>query len=65
MESAEEILRHLAPFTISVHLKDFAVERLEYLMGFTFRGKPTGQGILRSKRNRSPSPARGSSATAN
>ncbi len=46
MESAEEILRHLAPFTISVHLKDFAVERLEYLMGFAFRGKPTGQGIL-------------------
>lgn len=46
MESADEILRNLAPFTISVHLKDFTVERLEYLMGFAFRGKPTGQGIL-------------------
>jgi sugar phosphate isomerase/epimerase len=46
MESADEILQNLAPFTISVHLKEFTVERLEYLMGFAFRGKPTGQGVL-------------------
>ena len=46
MESADEILSNLAPFTISVHLKEFTVERLEYLMGFAFRGKPTGQGVL-------------------
>jgi 3-oxoisoapionate decarboxylase len=46
MESADEILENLAPFTISVHLKEFTVERLEFLMGFAFRGKPTGQGVL-------------------
>jgi 3-oxoisoapionate decarboxylase len=46
MESADEILGNLAPFTISVHLKEFTVERLEFLMGFAFRGKPTGQGVL-------------------
>jgi len=46
LESADEILGNLVPFTISVHLKEFAVERLEYLMGFAFRGKPTGQGML-------------------
>ncbi len=46
MESADEILENLAPSTISVHLKEFTVERLEYLMGFAFRGKPTGQGVL-------------------
>jgi sugar phosphate isomerase/epimerase len=46
LESADEILRNLVPFTISVHLKEFAVERLEYLMGFAFRGKPIGQGML-------------------
>ena len=46
MESADEILENLAPFTISVHLKEFTVERLEYLMGFAFRGKPTGNGVL-------------------
>jgi 3-oxoisoapionate decarboxylase len=46
LESADEILANLLPFTISVHVKEFAVERLEYLMGFAFRGKPTGQGML-------------------
>jgi 3-oxoisoapionate decarboxylase len=46
LESADEILRNLVPHTISVHLKEFAVERLEFLMGFAFRGKPTGQGML-------------------
>ena len=46
LESADEILRNLVPFTISVHLKEFAVERLEFLMGFAFRGKPTGRGML-------------------
>lgn len=46
LESADEILRNLVPYTISVHLKEFAVERLEFLMGFAFRGKPTGQGML-------------------
>jgi len=46
LESADEILNNLVPFTISVHLKEFAVERLEFLMGFAFRGKPTGQGML-------------------
>jgi 3-oxoisoapionate decarboxylase len=46
LESADEILGNLVPITISVHLKEFAVERLEFLMGFAFRGKPTGQGML-------------------
>jgi len=50
LESADEILRNLVPFTISVHLKEFAVERLEYLMGFAFRGKPTGKGMLPLKK---------------
>jgi 3-oxoisoapionate decarboxylase len=46
LESADEILDNLVPFTISVHVKEFAVERMEFLMGFAFRGKPTGQGLL-------------------
>jgi sugar phosphate isomerase/epimerase len=50
LESADEILHNLVPFTISVHLKEFAVERLEFLMGFAFRGKPTGQGMLPLKK---------------
>ena len=33
LESADEILDNLVPFTISVHVKEFAVERMEFLMG--------------------------------
>ena len=39
MESADEILENLAPFTISVHLKEFTVERLEYLDGLRISWK--------------------------
>jgi 3-oxoisoapionate decarboxylase len=46
LESAEEILDNLAPLTINVHLKDFAIERTNYLMGFTCVGRPIGQGQL-------------------
>jgi len=46
LENKEEILRHLAAQAINVHLKDFAVERIEYLMGFAFRGRPVGAGRL-------------------
>lgn len=46
LENEEEILRHLAAHTINVHLKDFAIERIEYLMGFAFRGRPVGEGCL-------------------
>ena len=46
LENTDEILGNLVPFTISVHLKEFAVERLDFLMGFAFRGKPIGQGML-------------------
>jgi sugar phosphate isomerase/epimerase len=46
LENKEEILRHLAAHAINVHLKDFAIERIEYLMGFAFRGRPVGEGSL-------------------
>jgi sugar phosphate isomerase/epimerase len=46
LENKEEILRHLAAHAINVHLKDFAIERIEYLMGFAFRGRPVGEGRL-------------------
>jgi len=46
LESAEQILDNLAPLTINVHLKDFAIERTNYLMGFACVGRPIGQGKL-------------------
>jgi sugar phosphate isomerase/epimerase len=46
LENKEQILQHLAAHAINVHLKDFAVERIEFLMGFAFRGRPVGEGCL-------------------
>jgi sugar phosphate isomerase/epimerase len=45
-ESVEQILGNLAPGTINVHLKDFAIERTNHLMGFVCVGRPIGKGKL-------------------
>lgn len=36
----------LAPLTVNLHLKDFQIERLPYLMGFSVTGRPAGRGML-------------------
>jgi hypothetical protein len=36
----------LAPFTVNLHLKDFHIERVPHLMGFTVSGRPAGGGLL-------------------
>jgi 3-oxoisoapionate decarboxylase len=46
LESAQQILANLAPLTINLHLKEFIIKRLDYLMGFAFLGRPTGKGKL-------------------
>lgn len=45
-EGLETVLRELAPLTVNVHLKDFAIARVPYLMGFTVEGRPAGEGML-------------------
>jgi sugar phosphate isomerase/epimerase len=46
LESKDAILNALVPLAINVHVKDITVERLPYLMGFAFYGRPAGQGRL-------------------
>ena len=46
LESPDQILDHLAPLTINLHVKEFSVQRMDYLMGFAFIGRPAGQGML-------------------
>ncbi len=41
-----EVCGVLAPLTVNLHIKDFAVERLPHMMGFTVTGRPAGQGQL-------------------
>lgn len=38
------VTRVLAPYTNCLHVKDFAVERVWSMMGFTVQGRPAGQG---------------------
>lgn len=45
-EGLDTVLRELAPLTVNLHIKDFAIARVPHLMGFTVEGRPTGQGFL-------------------
>ncbi|MEN8228168.1 MAG: TIM barrel protein [Bacteroidota bacterium] len=36
----------LAPYTFNLHIKEFLVERVPDMMGFTIRGRPAGEGQL-------------------
>jgi sugar phosphate isomerase/epimerase len=45
-EGIETVAAALAPVTVNLHLKDFAIERLPYLMGFSVSGRPAGEGML-------------------
>jgi sugar phosphate isomerase/epimerase len=45
-EDLSTVLTALADYTVNLHIKDFAIERLPYLMGFTVEGRPAGSGRL-------------------
>ena len=45
-EGIETVVATLTPLTVNLHIKDFHVERLPHLMGFTVSGRPAGQGFL-------------------
>jgi sugar phosphate isomerase/epimerase len=45
-EGTEHVARTLAPYTLCLHVKDFSVDRVWHMMGFTVEGRPAGQGQL-------------------
>jgi sugar phosphate isomerase/epimerase len=45
-EGIGEVLAQLAPVCVNLHVKDFAIARLPYLMGFTITGRTLGEGML-------------------
>jgi 3-oxoisoapionate decarboxylase len=45
-EGIDEVVRELAPHTVNLHIKDFGVTRVPYLMGFVVEGRAAGQGML-------------------
>jgi 3-oxoisoapionate decarboxylase len=46
LESPEEVVEALASLTVSLHVKDFVIERAPNMMGFVVRGAPAGTGRL-------------------
>jgi sugar phosphate isomerase/epimerase len=45
-EGTEQVARTLAPYTLCLHVKDFSVDRVWHMMGFTVEGRAAGQGQL-------------------
>lgn len=45
-EGLNTVLEVLGPWTVNLHIKDFQIERLPHLMGFTVTGRPAGGGFL-------------------
>ncbi len=45
-EGLETVTAQLAPLAVNLHIKDFHVERLPHLMGFSVTGRPAGRGFV-------------------
>lgn len=45
-EGIEAVAAMLAPLTVNLHIKDFAIERVPHSMGFAVTGRPAGDGLL-------------------
>jgi sugar phosphate isomerase/epimerase len=45
-EGLETVLAALSSLTVNLHIKDFHVERMPHLMGFSVSGRPAGAGLL-------------------
>jgi sugar phosphate isomerase/epimerase len=46
LEGPEVVVATLAPWTVSLHVKDFTIRRVEHQMGFVIEGRPAGEGRL-------------------
>jgi sugar phosphate isomerase/epimerase len=45
-EGIGEAMRHLAPYTVNLHIKDVVIKRVPSNMGFTVAGCPAGEGVI-------------------
>lgn len=46
LEGPDAVVEALGPYTVNLHVKDFAVQRAGHNLGFTVEGRPAGQGQL-------------------
>jgi sugar phosphate isomerase/epimerase len=45
-EGLREVVEALAPLTVNLHVKDFAIHRADHRLGFIVEGRPAGQGQM-------------------
>jgi len=45
-EGLDHVVDQLAPHTVNLHIKDFAIARVSHAMGFIVEGRPAGRGML-------------------
>ncbi len=46
LEGPDTVVETLGPWTVNLHVKDFAIERVSHAMGFVVEGRPAGRGRL-------------------
>ena len=46
LESPSQVLSELAPFVVNLHIKEFQIQRVPYMMGYMVTGCPAGTGRL-------------------
>lgn len=46
LESVDQVLENLLPYTVNLHLKDFDIKRIDHQMGYVILGTPAGSGRL-------------------
>ena len=46
LDGPDAVVDALGPWTVNLHVKDFAIERVSHAMGFGVEGKPAGRGRL-------------------
>jgi sugar phosphate isomerase/epimerase len=46
LETPADVVKNLGPFTVNLHVKDFAIDRVPQMMGFQVTGAPAGAGKL-------------------
>ncbi len=46
LETPRAVVESLGPLTVNLHVKDYAIRRMDHRLGFVIEGRPAGQGRL-------------------
>lgn len=46
LESSDDVIDHLSPYVVNLHIKDYDIKRVDHQMGYVILGTPAGAGKL-------------------